>query len=628
VLNKKWTAKVVYEFESSLAEKSKREPKLVYNYVRSKQRAKAAIRSLRDSTTGVVHSDTGEIVRILRQQFDSAFSAVDDSDNVPVDETTSASCDVPDVLNLINPTTVLGKLRALQIGKSVGWDGVCPQVLKRCADGLALPITMLFRLSLSSAAVPEAWKRANVTAIYKKGSKLDAGNFRPVSLTSTLCKELEKFIKSAIMNHLESNNLLSPSQHGFVKKKGCVTNLLESMDNITLAMARGLGVLVILLDFAKAFDKVSHFKLRLKLQAIGIRGKLLDWITYFLRQRKQRVVMGQNTSEWSDVKSGVPQGSVLGPILFIIFINDMPENLRSKILLYADDSKLISTIGGPEDIESTHADIDKLVAWSDKWLMELNLDKCKVMKFGNAPEFTHIITDKLGVGHVLLETQEEKDLGVLITTDLKSKFHCQAAASTGNRVLGALLHSFVSRDVDLWRKLYLSLVRPHLEYASTVWNPSTLADTLKIESVQRRATKRIRSFRKLGYTARLARLDLTTLEIRRQRVDLIQVYKTINNLETVTLCKLLVFTESNRALRGHKLKLSFDNFSSVDRNNFASCIARRENFLYSRVVALWNQLPETVATARSLNAFKARLDEYLSTNPGGHLKELLRDHIS
>jgi ribonuclease P/MRP protein subunit RPP40 len=135
--------------------------------------------------------------------------------------------------------------------------------------------------------------------------------------------------------------------------------------------------------------------------------------------------------------------SVLGPILFIIFINDMPENLRSKILLYADDSQLISTIGGKVYIESTHTDIDKLVAWSDKWLMELNLDKCKVMKFGNVPAFTHKIKDKLGVEHSLLETQQEQDLGVLITTDLKLKLHCLAAASTGNRVLGALLHSFV-----------------------------------------------------------------------------------------------------------------------------------------------------------------------------------------
>jgi ribonuclease P/MRP protein subunit RPP40 len=163
---------------------------------------------------------------------------------------------------------------------------------------------------------------------------------------------------------------------------------------------------------------------------------------------------------------------------------------------------------------------------------------------------------------------------------------------------------------------------------STVWNPSTLVDTLKLESVQRRASKRIRSLRKLGYTARLARLDLTTLEIRRQRGDLIQVYKTINNLETITLCKPLTFTEANRSLRGHKLKLPFENFTSANSNNFASCIARRENFLYSRVTALWNQLPESVVTARSLNSFKARLDKYLSTAPGGHLIELICPYVT
>jgi hypothetical protein len=626
--NKKWCAKAVHEFEVGLADRSKSDPKLVYNYVKSKQRAKGSIRSLRDPN-GEVKSAPADIVNILRSQFDSVFNIDSSEFDEPLDKLTVVECNELNVFPLISPDEVMQKLKALKVGKSTGWDGVHPHVLKHCAEGFASPVATLFKLSITTAAVPKAWRRANVTPIFKKGSKLEPGNYRPVSLTSILCKELEKLIKTAIVEHLNLNKLVSPAQHGFVKRKGCVTNLLEEFDIITLALARGVGILVILLDFAKAFDKVSHKKLRIKLESVGIVGNLLEWIMSFLHGREQRVVLGEACSDWSEVTSGVPQGSVLGPILFIIFINDMPANLRSKILLYADDSKIISEIKCRADFDRTQLELDQICEWSNEWLMELNLDKCKVMKFGCATyDIPLTMTDKHGRRHTLDITYQEKDLGVTVTADLKPTAHCSAAAATGNRVLGLLRRTFITRDCGVWKKLYLSLVRPHLEYASTVWSPAKVGDILKIERVQRRATKSIKSFHKLGYTDRLKRLDLTTLEVRRQRGDLIQVYKMLNGLEDVQLSKPIQIIPTSLYTRGHSRRLALETFPSANVNNFASGVSRRSEFLLNRVRALWNQLPAETITAPNLNSFKARLDKYIASNQVGALSNVVLQHPS
>ncbi len=350
---------------------------------------------------------------------------------------------------------------------------------------------------------------ANVSPIFKKGSRFSAANYRPVSLTSVLCKVMEKFVKRAITQHLLKNGLLSPAQHGFVKQRGCVTNLIESLDNIT----QGNNVLIILLDFAKAFDKVSHRRLIHKLRAYGISGKLLKWIENFLLDRKQRVLLGDNESDWSNVQSGVPQGSVLGPLLFIIFINDMPDNIRSKILLYADDSKLISILNGDNTLTLTQSEIDQLVSWANLWLMELILDKCKVMPFGDLSPTLLTMNDKNNTPHPIETTLCERDLGVTVSANLKWHEHCSIISARANRVLGMLGRTFMCRDPRVWKMLYISLVRPHLEFASSVWNPTHLCDIRQLESVQRRATKMARGFRKLDYGQRLKLLELTTLEV-------------------------------------------------------------------------------------------------------------------
>ena len=417
---------------------------------------------------------------------------------------------------------------------------------------------------------------------------------------------------------MKKHKLLSPAQHGFLVGRGCLSNLLETIDCITFALAHGHNVDVILLDFAKAFDKVSHRKLLHKLRAYGVGGKLLDWISDFLTMRKQRVVLGEHASDWSDVKSGVPQGSVLGPILFILFINDMPEDLVSKLKLYADDSKLISVHDRPNSTILTQLELARLVDWADVWLMELNLDKCKVLHFGKKNARVEYIMTNNEVSHVLEASVCERDLGVQLTDNMKWHAQCASAAAKANRVLGMLGRTFVCRDIKVWELLYRSMVRPHLEFAASVWNPTDAGDIDVLERVQHRATRMVKSIRQLSYEQRCKLFGLTSLRLRRARGDMIQMRKLVLHPDELDLSvplqphHALQATGPAASTRGHQLRLASEPLFTASRSDGA---ARRAEFFVCRSVPLWNKLPASVVLAPTVSAFKAALDEFLLNKP-------------
>ena len=499
------------------------------------------------------------------------------------------------------------KLKGLNEHKAFGVDKVSPYVLKKSAEAFSVPLTLIFQKSLDTGEVPNEWREANVSPIFKKGSKLEPANYRPVSLTSIVCKTIESIIKDRIMIYLVENDLIAPEQHEFVPKKACNTNLLETMDLITEAINLGFIVDLILLDFAKAFDKVSHAKLIHKLTACGVNQILVRWIKAFLTNRRQRVVIGDNYSCWEEVLSGVPQGSVLGPLLFIIFINDLPKLLNHLSKLFADDCKIIGILREPNDSVVLQNDINKLQEWAKVSQMSFNYSKCKSMHFGrNNPGNVYTMKLEGDEIHQIEKTELERDLGILISNNLKWENQVNKAAKTANSVIAQIKNSFTYFDSSLVKLLYVSLVRPHLEYAVSVWNPYMKKDIDKLESVQHRATRLVPCLRKKPYELRLKKLQLTNLEIRRQRGDLIQYYKVINGLDKIRWSKeQRKLTQDNELYPASNLRRTG---LTVYRESVSKLRAREEFFL-NRVAPIWNKLPVFVKEARSLNCFKAELDK-------------------
>ena len=389
-----------------------------------------------------------------------------------------------------------------------------------------------------------------------------------------------------------------------MKKKACVTNLLETLDFLTKCHWLKIPVVIAFIDFLKAFDLVAHKRLIFKLSCYGITGSLLAWIASFLEGRTQRVVMGDIISSWENVTSGVPQGSVLGPILFIIFINEISELLISINELYADDTKLMREIKSESDASILQGDIDKIVDWTRKWLMRLNENKCKVMYIGGERD-KNIFTIESYDGCTrtnLIETTLERDLGIMIADDLKWKQHVMYCANKANKILGMLSRTFEYRDLELIKSLYTTFVRPHLEFAVAVWSPYLKGDIDILERVQRRATKLVPCLKKLDYKKRLEAMGLSKLELRRERGDLIQLYKLFHDIDNVSwpsTANLTVDTEPIVSRR-HSIQLT----KELVRHS-----APRYNFFSNRVVNNWNNLPSNVAYAPTLNSFKARIDD-------------------
>jgi hypothetical protein len=284
---------------------------------------------------------------------------------------------------------------------------------------------------------------------------------------------MEELIREVMMQYLVSNNLLASQQHGFVPKKACVTNLLETIDSVTSELASGRPVDLVYLDFSKAFDTVPHKRLLLKLAAYGIDDQRFAWVRNFLSNRKQRIVMGKFESDLMDLTSGVPQGSVLGPLLFLLYINDLPDRWTNENKFYADDGKLVCRdVDRNEGAQSVQADLDIASDWTDDWLMQLNERKCAVVHMGKRnPKATYTIRKSDGTRVELQSSEGERDLGVKVDNELTFSEHIRAATAKANSVIGMLKNAFVCRDVDLWKNMYVSLVRPHLEYAVSVWKP-------------------------------------------------------------------------------------------------------------------------------------------------------------
>ncbi|BHF71789.1 hypothetical protein SprV_0401484900 [Sparganum proliferum] len=309
---------------------------------------------------------------------------------------------------------------------------------------------------------------------------------------------MEAIVKKATMKFLEQNHLLSDLQHGFRQSRSCLSSLLLSTEQWTQALDEDGRVDVIYTDFKKAFDSVPHKRLIYKLSENGTRGRLLTWITDFLTGRSQTVCVEASKSTPTPVLSGVPQGSVLGPLLFLVYINDCIDDLGCSAIMFADDVKLWRAIRSDADRNALQDSLNRLNSWSARWLLNFNVDKCVVLrlrtkKTSKEDDSFHYV---LG-GQPLSNVAEQKDLGVLMTSSLKPSSQCQKAAKNAIRVLFALRRGFVQIDRELFGKLYGTFVRSHLEYAVQAWRPWLKKDYQRLERVQAMATKMVKNLHHL-----------------------------------------------------------------------------------------------------------------------------------
>jgi hypothetical protein len=487
------------------------------------------------------------------------------------------------------------QIQKLKPTGAAGPDGISTRLLQACKDEISPVLATICRKSLRDGAVPAEWKTANVVPIFKKGSKKVPGNYRPISLTCICCKIMESVLKEDICLHLKRNKIITGSQHGFTKGRSCTTNLLEFMEKVTKAADEGKSIDIIYLDFAKAFDKVPIRRLIAKLSGMGISGNVLRWISDWLTDRKQRVVVNGKYSSWRQVLSGVPQGSVLGPVLFSIFINDLDEaaTLRQFVKKFADDTKLGQIINGVEDINELQQTLNRLCEWAARWGMAFNVLKCHVMHVGR----DNPRADYTMHGQKLAKTEMERDVGVTVSRDLKQAEQCKKAAQTAGAVLGQIQRAFHYRDRITYMNLYKQYVRPHLEFAAPAWSPWNRGDVQCIEKVQERAVRAVSGLRGRTYSEKLKELGLPTLEERRKEADMLQVYKILHDGESDYSDQWFEKMENGRQTRrtaGTVLRppRAAHNF----RRGFFSC----------RVADTWNGLPQHVKEAGNAGQFKSR----------------------
>lgn len=587
-------------FESKLTKNIKNDSKSFYAYVRSKAKTKDRVGPL-SNDSGDIITDDSSMSRIFNEYFASVFTDESLHPRLPPIQNMFKEDDSEMLLDIyVTEDMVLKKLKGLKANKAPGVDNIVPKILIETAEYICEPLCLLFNESLVTGVVPREWKQANVSVIFKKGSKKSPSNYRPISLTCQVCKVLESIIKDSIVLHLSEFKLINKSQHGFTRNRSCLTNLLEYLTSVCDSVDKGMPVDVIYLDFQKAFDKVPHKRLMLKVCAHGIQGRISCWIENWLRDREQRVVLNGCSSEWTKVLSGVPQGSVLGPLMFVLYINDIDERIMSKLSKFADDTKVFREVSSVDDVNKLRSDLITLFKWSEEWLMLFNVEKCKVLHIG------HRNTNQdYTLGSCVLESvSSERDLGVIIQNDLKVSEQCSKVVKTANKILGMINRTFTFKTKDNMLQLYKSLVRPHVEYCIQAWRPHLVKDIALIENVQHRATRMIPSLRGLSYEQRLEKLNLTTLELRRLRGDLIEVFKIINGFEDLDVSNYFSFAHSN--LRGHSYKLFKSRFST-NIGKFA---------FVNRVVDEWNKLPIDVVSSNTVLNFKINLDVYLRNGWG------------
>ena len=590
-------------------------PSYFFSYAKRFSKLKSNVGPLKDANGNLKHQPQ-DMANILQEQYSSVFS---DPKSPEIDHTakhTKANLDTSISDIVITRKLMIEAMNELDSHSSAPDGDIPAKILKSCRQSLSQPLVMLWTNSFDNGIIPDHFKKQFIAPVFKKGAKTDPANYRPVSLTSHVIKIFERVIRKQLSHFLESNNLISAKQHGFRKGRSCVTQLLSHIDNILQNQVRDIETDVIYLDYAKAFDKVDHAILLHKLSLYGIKGKLLEWLKQFLENRRQVVVVDGQQSEPAPVVSGVPQGTVLGPILFILYINDIENVLlrESRSSCFADDTRMSHAITSVADTHLLQEDLNSVIQWSRENNMRLHEDKFELLCYRThssklmrelpfADEFCHYQTPG---GFTMSPKPTVKDLGVYLSDDFSWKYNINSMVASARKVASWVLGVFKDRTKETMIYLYKSLVRSHVEYCCPVWDPTAIGEIQVIENVQRYFTDKISCCKDLNYWERLKLLHLQSLQRRRERYSIIHMWKLLNNAAPNDLN--MVFRDTGRL--GIRAKVQ-----TLHRGASQAAQSALDNSFSVRAARLWNVIPAGVTRITEFEKFKIRLGEFLNQFP-------------
>lgn len=585
-------------------------PKLFWSFIKSKRTNTNFPSSM--SYDGNI-SDNGQgISELFASYFHSTFLASSSSGSCSNPMSGDYNCDINSIE--VDLSMVRKQLKSLDLSKSAGPDAIPAIFIVNCANELTKPVSLLFKRSLSEGVVPTIWKSAFISPIHKKGAKDKVENYRPISKLCLLAKILERIVYNQLYSCLLP--CLNPHQHGFLKGRSTVSNLILFTDFISERMDKGFQVDAIYTDYSKAFDRIDHNILLKKLLNLGISGDLYRWFTSYVLNRTQAVVLGGYTSSWMIIPSGVPQGSLLGPLLFVVFINDIGACFKyCDFQLFADDMKIFRSIQGVGDAELLQEDLLRVVNYCEINNLDLNIAKCLVISFTRKKhtiEYDYSISNQ-----PLARSDVTRDLGVFIDNKLTYGHHIDHIAKKASSALGFIIRNASSfKTMKTVKILYCAYVRSHLEYASQVWSPYYAIHSSRLERIQKKFTRYLGYKFKIPraiYEDRCARFHLLPLSTRRNIADMRYLMKVAQS--KVDCSELLSKLSLNVPHRNSRIK----NLLCVP---FAKTLYRKNSFIL-RSFKTFNMLMKSDPTIDLFTSSMASVNKPLSLSECAMLRQNL-----
>ena len=502
----------------------------------------------------------------------------------------------------IDPEDIVDIISTLDPGKASGPDDFSHKLLQGICPEIVRPLLILFNKSLQYGKFPKPWKHAHVIPIYKKGENSSPTNYRPISLLSCIGKLFERVVFKYLYNHLHDHHLLYNLQAGFRPGQSTVTQLIEIYHHICVALDNKQLACFTFCDISKAFDRVWLRGLIYKLEKYGFRGNLLAWLTDYLTDRTQQVKLKSSISIVGRNKAGVPQGSVLGPLLFLIFINDLPDGLRGLTRLFADDTSNSHVSRDLEEIQRTNNDDLKLINdWGEKWLVDFNPQKTKCVIFGASDAQLETTVFDFN-GSPIEPSLTHRHLGIVFSCNAKWTAHIDSICDRVSKQIAVLRKLKYTLNRDFLSRIYLTFIRPLFEYASEVWDNLTLADSDRLEKFQLETARIVTGLP--SYCSRAALYFETgwdTLKTRREHKKLCLMYKMVNNTAPNYLCELLPPRVGENTMY---------NLRNTDDFTLPYCrLNLLKNSFIPQTLSEWNKLPADIKNAPTLNQFKSKLKQ-------------------